>query len=148
MDRCWSIFTPKLRTSSTAGMTLSPIVMGHTPYCIKWCFDMKMSISILSSFNFSHHWAIHSLISLTHASMRAIALSLCLQGWLGRRWHTIEYRQHIYGSHAFLLFSEVGVVSNTNITGPSTDPCGTPHWRGTRFDFAELIFTCCVRPLR
>ena len=54
----------KFRTQSTGEIMSAPMFLEQTPYNLRLCFDIKIIISLLSSFNFSIRRVIHRLTSL------------------------------------------------------------------------------------
>ena len=68
--------TPRSFTCELQSTTVSPIVMLKSLYKSCLYFDVNTMSSVLSSFSFNIFCFIHSLISETHSSIRAISL-LC-----------------------------------------------------------------------
>ena len=63
----------QFRTQSTGEIVSAPMFIEQTPYNLRLCFDIKIIISVLSSFNFSIRRFIHCLTSLIQCAYAQIS---------------------------------------------------------------------------
>ena len=133
------MWTPRFLMRSDGETVPSPVVKEQHPYVLRWCFDVKIIILVLSSFNFNMCNAIHCLTSAIQSVSR-LAVSTWSPGVAGLydayKWMSSAYLW--YFMPCLLNIRCIGVVYKVNTTGPRTEPCGTPICSGIVADVVSL----------